>query len=61
MYKAKEGRLPDNIKVFFRIKPKTNVTTRQEGNFLCCFEKSENEYFVYLFQSVSQQLEKEVS
>ena len=33
MHKAKEGSLPANIQLFFKIKPRVNVNTRQEGKF----------------------------
>ena len=37
MHKAKEGSLPDNIQLFFKLKPRTNVVTRQEGKFYVVF------------------------
>ena len=33
MHKAKEGSLPANTQMFFKIKPSSNVNIRQEGKF----------------------------
>ena len=40
MHKAKEGSLPDNIQLFFKLKPRTNVVTRQEGKFYVVFART---------------------
>ena len=40
MHKAKEGSLPDNIQLFFKLKQSTNVITRQEGKFYVVFART---------------------
>ena len=40
MHKAKEGSLPANIQLFFKIKPSSNVNTRQEGKFYVLFART---------------------
>ena len=40
MRKAKEGSLPDNIQLFFKIKLSSNVNTRQEGKFYVVFART---------------------
>ena len=40
MHKAKEGSLPNNIQLFFKLKQSTNVITRQEGKFYVVFART---------------------
>ena len=40
MHKAKEGSLPANIQLSFKIKPSVNVNTRQEGKFYVVFART---------------------
>ena len=40
MHKGKEGSLPANIQLFFKIKSNSNVNTRQEGKFYVVFART---------------------
>ena len=40
MHKAKDGSLPANMQLFFKIKPRINVNTRQEGKFYVVFART---------------------
>ena len=50
MHKAKEGSLPDNIQLFFKLKQSTNVITRQEAKFYVVFARTKFKFkciFIY--------------
>ena len=40
MYKAKEGSLPDNLQMFFKIKTSDTISTRQDGKFYVAYART---------------------